>query len=154
MRKQLDKLCELCAKAERVQGRLERTPKRRRNVDLVTIAAAGNPRQRRPKATKSDRKRPKRRNPTELQKAVSAYKQFHGVNPHKVSKGNGRGVLISLGELREIVYQPTRGKRKGPAFFHNFAAGNVLAVTADGRRLVIVDRKNRKAVDFDLGIVS
>lgn len=151
MRRQLDKLCELCAKAERLQGRLERTPKRRRNVDLVTIAA-GNPQKRKKKRTSAAN--PQRIRSTELEKAVGAYKQFHGTNPHKVTKGKGRGVLISLGELREIVYQPTRGKRKGPAFFHNFAAGNVLAVTADGRRLVIVDRKNRKAVDFDLGIVS
>ncbi len=98
-----------------------------------------------------------RRNPSptaELRQAAAAFKQFHGVNPRKVSKGGGRGVLVSLGELREIVYQPTRGERKGPAFFHNFKAGNILAVTADGERLVIVDRKNRTAVDFDLGIVS
>ncbi len=96
-------------------------------------------------------------NPTraDLVKAEKAYRQFHGVNPKRVAKLGRRGpVLIALGELREIVYQPRRGNRTGPAFFHHFRAGNVLAVTADGKRLVIVDRKKRKAVDFDLGIVS
>lgn len=93
-------------------------------------------------------------NPASLKKALAAYRQFHGVNPKKATKGDGNGVLIALGELREIVYQPRRGSRKGPAYFHNFKPGNVLAVTADGKRLVIVDRKKRRAVNFDLGIVS
>ena len=89
-------------------------------------------------------------------KAAAAYRQFHGVNPKKATKlGRGKGVLIALGELREIVYQPRRGNRShGAAFFHNFKPGNVLATTPDGKKLVIVDRKGRKAVDFDLGIVN
>lgn len=96
-------------------------------------------------------------NPTraDLEKARKAYRQFHGVDPKRVAKLGTRGpILIALGETREIVYQPRRGHRTGPAFFHHFKAGNVLAVTADGKRLVIVDRRKRKAVDFDLGIVS
>jgi len=87
--------------------------------------------------------------------AVRAYKQFHGVDPKKAFKLGKRGpVLVALGELREIVYQPRRGERRGPAYFHHFKPGNLLAATADGKRLVIVDRKGRTAVDFDLGIVS
>lgn len=108
--------------------------KRRRNPELLTIS-----------------------NPTraKLAKAANAYRQFHGVDPKKMTKlGNGGDVLIALGDLREIVYQPRRGDRKGPAFFHKFKPGNVLAVTADGKRLAIVDRKKRTAVDFDLGIVN
>lgn len=109
------------------------TARRRRNPDLVTIA-----------------------NPSraELARALTAYRRFHGVDPKKVTRGKGKGVLVALGELREIVYQPRRGQRRGPAFFHNFKPGNVLAVTADGKRLVIVDRRSRKAVDFDLGIIN
>jgi len=77
------------------------------------------------------------------------------VEPKKALRIGKRGpVLVALGELREIVYQPRRGARRGPAYFHHFKAGNILATTADGKRLVIVDRKGRKAVDFDLGIVS
>lgn len=108
-----------------------RKPKRRRNPDLLTLS-----------------------NPADIKKAVAAYRQFHGVNPKKATKGDGKGVLIALGELREIVYQPRRGNRTGAAYFHNFKPGNVLAVTADGKRLVIVDRKKRKAVNFDLGLIS
>jgi len=104
---------------------------KRRNPDLLTLS-----------------------NPASLKKALAAYRQFHGVNPKKATKGDGKGVLIALGELREIVYQPRRGNRTGAAYFHNFKPGNVLAVTADGKRLVIVDRKKRKAVDFDLGLIS
>ena len=112
-------------------GRRRGVSVKRRNPDLLTIA-----------------------NPTTMRKAVDAYRQFHGVDPKKATKGRGKGVLIALGELQEVVYRPNRGKRKGPAFFHKFKAGNVLAVTPDGKRLVIVDRDNRKAVDFDLGIIS
>ncbi len=110
----------------------KRKVRRRRNPELMTL---GNPSK-------------------DLARAVKAFRQFHGVAPKKVTKGRGKGVLVALGELREIVYQPTRGMRKGPAFFHKFKPGNVLAVTADGKRLVIVDRKKRKAVDFDAGIVN
>ncbi len=85
---------------------------------------------------------------------MAAYRQFHGVNPKKAIKGKGKGVLIALGELREVIYRPNTGKRKGPDYFHKFKRGNILAVTPDGERLVIVDPKNRKAVDFDLGIIS
>lgn len=116
------------------------------------------------KRSSSSRKRRKRRNPelltvnparSGLAAALSAYQQFHGMRPQKATKlGNGKGVLIALGELREIVYQPRRGDRKGPAWFHKFKPGNVLAVTADGKKLVIVDRRRRRAVDFDRGIVN
>lgn len=114
--------------------RRKKAPRRRKNPQLLTVL--GNPVR------------------AEMAKAVAAYRRFHGVAPKKMSRGGGKGVLIALGELREIVYQPRRGERRGPAFAHAFKAGNVLAVTPDGKKLVIVDRKRRKAVDFDLGIVS
>lgn len=111
-----------------------RGSKRRKNPQLLTI---GNPSKR------------------DLAAAVRAYKQFHGVDPRKALELGGKGpVLVALGELREIVYQPRRGERRGPAYFHHFKPGNLLAATPDGKRLVIVDRKGRTAVDFDLGIVS
>lgn len=121
------------ARAAAASTRRRRRTSRKRNPELLTI----NPAKR------------------ELAKAVREYTRFHGVKPKRATKlGKGRGVLVALGELREIVYQPRRGSRKGPAWFHKFRPGNVLAVTADGKRLVIVDRKNRKAVDFDYGIVN
>lgn len=126
--------------------------KSKRNPQLLTVNA-GRRRKRRP------RKNPQLLtiNPTDRQvaAAVRAYRQFHGVDPKRAIKlGPRGGVLVALGELREIVYQPRRGARKGPAYFHHFQPGNLLAATPDGKRLVIVDRKNRRAVDFDLGIVS
>lgn len=112
----------------------KKAPARRKNPELMTIT---NPSKR------------------ELAAAVKNYRQFHGVNPKKALKlGSGGKVLIALGELNEVVYTPRRGQRRGPAFFHKFKRGNVLAVTADGKKLVIVDRKKRKAVDFDAGIVN
>jgi hypothetical protein len=108
---------------------------RARNPELLTIS--GNPSR------------------TGLEAARRAYRQFHGVEPDRMTKLGGKGpALVALGELREVVYQPRKGARKGPAFFHKFKAGNVLAVTADGKRLVIVDRRKRRSVDFDLGIVN
>lgn len=121
-------------KAARGKPRKGKRRARRRNPELMTVA---NP-------SRSD-----------LTRAVAQYRRFHGVDPKKATKlGRGKGVLIALGELRELVYQPRRGHRKGPAFFHNFKPGSVLAATPDGKKLVIVDRKNRKAVDFDLGVVN
>lgn len=112
----------------------EQKAKRRRNPDLLTVS--GNP-------------------SSKLDQATRRYRQFHGVDPERVTKLSGKGEpLIALGELREIVYQPRRGARKGPAFFHQFKAGNVLATNAAGTKLVIVDRRKRRAVDFDLGIVN
>jgi len=122
-------------KSKSVSG--TRSSKRSRNPQLLTVM------------------NPTLQTTRDLAKARKAYRAFHGVDPKRVAKLGPRGpVLIALGELREIVYQPRRGHRRGPAFFHHFKAGNVLAVTADGKRLVIVDRRKRKAVDFDLGIVS
>lgn len=122
-------------KPKRVQRRGARSRKRLPNPQLMTIS---NP------AVRGD-----------MARAVAAYTRFHGIKPVRAMRlGKGKGVLVALGELREIVYQPRRGARRGPAFFHAFKAGNVLAVTADGRKLVIVDRARRRAVDFTRGIVS
>lgn len=116
--------------------------RRRRNPDLVTVL--GNPA------------------PKDLPAAARAYREFHGVDPATVVEiaGPKDRVLVSLGELREVVYQPRRGDRKGPAFFHRFGRGAVLAATPDGKHLVIVPagdvkRGRRSArVDWSRGIVG
>lgn len=122
------------AKAARSRGRGRGAKRSKRNPNLVTIT---NPAKR------------------DLQKAVDAYREFHGVDPESMFRlGKGNKVLVALGELKEVVYQPRRGHRKGPAFFHKFKPGNVLAVSSDGRELRIVDTKRRRAVKFDRGIVN
>lgn len=146
---------ERMAKGRRKAAR-KRNARARKTIKRKTSTAAAPARRR--------RRTSRRRNPelltvnpsaSELRKAAREYQRFHGVKPKRATKlGKGRGVLIALGELREIVYQPRRGSRRGPAWFHKFKPGNVLAVSADGKRLVIVDRRNRKAVDFDYGIVN
>lgn len=109
-------------------------PRARRNPHLLTIA--GNP-------------------ATIDAKAVAAYRKFHGVQPKSaVRVGKGSGVLIALGSLVDIVYKPTRGDRRGPAWIHRFGRGAVLASTPDGSKLFIVDTKGkRQMVDWSRGIV-
>jgi hypothetical protein len=91
----------------------------------------------------------------ELQQARAAYKRFHGIDPPPkcVHVGDGKGVLIGLGEIKRIDYGPRRGRRKGPIWYHHFAPGAVLASSPDGRRLVILDPKGKLLVDWDRGIV-
>lgn len=110
-------------------------PRRRRNPDLITIA--GNP---------AD---------AAMVAARAAFRKFHGTEPTKVRKiGRGKGVLVALGQLGEVVYKPRRGDRKGPAWFHQFGPGVVLAATPDGKHLFIIDTKgNRRAVDWARGII-
>lgn len=90
----------------------------------------------------------------ELRKAAALYRRFHGCEPPAdlVRKGKGKGVWIALGELRRIDYQPRRGARRGPVWFHHFKPGCVLAASSDGKRLAIFDRKGKHMVDFDRGI--
>lgn len=110
------------------------TIKRRRNPDLLTLS---NP-------SRAD-----------LARARAAYVRFHGVNPKEVRRGRGRGVFIVLGELREVVYQPRRGQRRGPAFFHKFGRGAKLAASVDGKRLILVPRKGKPhRVDWERGIIG
>lgn len=93
----------------------------------------------------------------EVQKAVAAYKRFHHVEPKDAIKiGKGKRALIALGDALEIVYRPTRGARKGPAFVHRFGKGAViLATDAEGRDLYLVRSKGSKMhVDFERGIVG
>lgn len=91
----------------------------------------------------------------ELERARAAYRRFHGVDvkPGLVKRGKGKGVLIVLGELRRVDYQPTRGQRRGPVWFHHFGKGCKLATDPAGKRLVILDTKGEQLVDFDRGIV-
>lgn len=130
----------------------QKAKRQKKNPQLLTV----NPK---PRKRSKRRKNPQLLvvNPSraDLVKARAAYREFHGVEPTKALKLGGKGpVLVALGELREIVYQPRRGHRKGPAFFHHFKPGNLLAATTDGKRLVIIDRRNRRSVDFSLGIVN
>ncbi len=91
----------------------------------------------------------------ELIKAAAAYKRFHGVNPRRgVRLGKGSRVLISLGELKEVVYKPRRGER-AVTWFHRFGRGVQLATDVDGKDLYIIHgRKGRTRVDFARGIVG
>lgn len=114
-----------------------RKKKRKKNPQLLTL---GNPR---------------RVPDSELEEAFAAYRKFHGVDPSpdRVHRGGGAGVLIGLGEIKRVDYGPKRGKRKGPIWFHHFKPGCVLCTSADGRRLVILDPKGKRLVDFARGII-
>jgi hypothetical protein len=92
----------------------------------------------------------------EMVAAIAAYKKFHGVAP-KVARrfGKGKGILIALGDAKELVYRPTRGQRRGPAFFHRFGKHAVVVSNADGSVLRIVPaRGSRLRVDWERGIVG
>jgi len=111
----------------------------RRNPDLVIL---GNP-------TEEE-------DPEEIDAAAQAFEEFHGVEPRAVRRiGRGRKALVALGDLKEIVYKPTRGERSGPAWFHEFGPGAVLAASVDGKELRIVKTGGRSMkVDWQRGIVG
>lgn len=89
-------------------------------------------------------------------KALAAFRRFHRAEPSGVRDLGGKGpVLVALGDLVEVVYRPTRGARRGPAFVHRFGRGGVLAATADGRELVLIPSATRPfRVDWARGIVG
>lgn len=92
-----------------------------------------------------------------LAAAAKAYREFHGVDPRelRIVPGGPDRALVAMGDLREVVYRPTRGARRGPAFFHKFGKGAVLAATVDGRDLVNVPGEGRPfVVKWDRGIVG
>lgn len=88
--------------------------------------------------------------------ARQAYETFHEMAPQKTRDLGGDGPpLVALGELIEVVYKPTRGARRGPAFVHEFARGAVLAATPDGRELVLLPSPKKPfRVDWQRGIVG
>lgn len=92
----------------------------------------------------------------ELARAREAFVKFHGVEPRSIKKiGRGKRALVALGDAREIVYRPTRGMRRGPAFVHTFGAGLILATDAEGRGLYLVPLEgNATRVDFAKGIIG
>lgn len=100
--------------------------------------------------------RSRRANPAPSQAAVVAYEAFHEAAPHKVRSVNvaGSGDLVALGDLVEIVYRPTRGARRGPAFVHKFGAGAVVAASPDGTELVLVPGRRPFRVDWHRGIIG
>jgi hypothetical protein len=95
-------------------------------------------------------------NPGDLAAARRAFRRFHHVDPKRVRKVPGSGPpLIALGMLREVVYQPTRGARKGPAFVHKFGKGATLASTADGKTLLVIPATGKPfRVDWSRGIIG
>ena len=99
-------------------------------------------------------------NPTsraELGQAVRQYRKFHGVNPKRAlrrGKGKKARVLVGLGDMVEIVYEPRRGQRKRIHWFHKFKRRAILATDDKGRGLYIVDPEGRIMVDFSAGIVT
>lgn len=117
------------------------------------------------------RRRPRRRNPTVIvasnpartrakrapsAAALAAFRRFHDDQPPAVTDlGPGMPDLVALGELREIVYRPTIGARRGPAFVHRFGRGARLAASIDGKRLFLVPAAGKPfRVDWDLGIIG
>ena len=93
----------------------------------------------------------------ELARAVKRYRKFHGVDPKRALR-RGRGkkakVLVGLGDMIEIVYEPRRGQRKRVHWFHQFKRRAILATDADGNGLYIVDPSGKVMVDFSAGIVT
>lgn len=93
--------------------------------------------------------------PGDIRKAIAAYRRFHGVDPDPKAfrNGDGKGILIALGELRRVDYEPRKGERRRTVWFHHFKPGAVLCTDPDGRRLVVLDRHGKQLVDFDRGII-
>jgi hypothetical protein len=92
---------------------------------------------------------------TELEAAVEAYREFHGVDPERILPlGEGRKVLLMLGLLREIVYKPTRGERRGPAFIHHVGPSVALAATADGEVVLVPLPGSRFRFDPEYGLMD
>lgn len=112
--------------------------RRRRNPELVTIGLAGNP-SRAPSAA-----------------AIAAFRRFHQADPSGLRElGPGMPDLIALGDLKAIVYRPTRSARSGPAFEHQFGRGAILAATVDGKRLFCLPAKGKPFhVDWNRGIIG
>lgn len=109
-------------------------------------------------------RRGRKRNPTLVtlhnpstarSKLLADYKTFHGVEPPKVRDLGPRFPdMMALGDCLEVVYRPTRGQRRGPAFFHKFKRGTQLARDVAGTLYIL--RKDGKPVRFDpkLGITG
>lgn len=123
---------------------------------------------RKPKATTPAASAPRRRanpllltlhnpaSPTTKAAALAAFREFHRTEPREVTRLPGDGPpLVVLGDLVEIVYRPTRGARRGPAFVHKFGAGARVAATSDGRQLVLLPNARKPfRVDWKRGIIG
>jgi len=97
-------------------------------------------------------------NPNTVAEAKAAYRRFHGIDckrTRQLQTVPGVQALVALGDLKEIVYKPTKGARRGPAFVHKFGAGAVLAATPDGKHVYLVPAAGRPfRVDFERGIIG
>ena len=139
--------------AKSVDGSARSTPQSRR---------PGRPALRRKGASSRRRRNPELltlTNPARLGDAAAraAFRKFHRVEPSGVRElGGPPGItLVALGDLVELVYRPSKGARRGPAFVHRFKAGATVAATADGRHVLLVANASRPfRVDFERGIVG
>lgn len=95
-------------------------------------------------------------NPNSLAAARAAFARFHGYDQPKLRRlPPGYPNLVAMGEQKETIYQPRKGGRRGPAFYHTFGRGAVLASTPDGSRLFVVPARKRPfRVHWDRGIVG
>jgi hypothetical protein len=91
-------------------------------------------------------------------RALRAFERFHGHRDPKVSEidlpPGAPQVLISLGDVREIVYEPTDpSHRSGAEYIHKFGREAKLAADPSGRNIYIVrGRGGKTRVDWSSGI--
>jgi len=96
----------------------------------------------------------------EVAKALARYREFHGEDPPEIvrmgtrRRGQKPRVLIVLGRVVDIVYEPTTGQRKRVHWIHDFGPDARLCTDPTGRELVILTGDNEPQVDFSRGIVS
>lgn len=95
----------------------------------------------------------------EMTKAIAAYRKFHGVDPIRTTIRGRKGkrprkILIVLGRLVDLVYEPSRGERKRIHWIHAFGRNARLAVDPTGKHLYIIAKEGMRQVDFSRGIIS
>ena len=95
----------------------------------------------------------------QMEKAARKYRQFHGVDPDKITTiGNPEAadakVLIVLGRLVDLIYEPSKGLRKTIHWHHKFGKDARLATDISGKKLYIVGKQGQVQVDFSRGIIS
>jgi hypothetical protein len=97
---------------------------------------------------------------------ISLYESFHGVAPirkRKVFYNPPTGDLLSIGELSQINYKPTRGRYSNTEFYHKsgdtgekiLKTNLILATDKDGKNLYLLRKNNSKYPVFtDRGIIG
>lgn len=95
----------------------------------------------------------------ELRRAYAQYRKFHGTEPTTLTPRGRKGarqrkILIVLGRVVDIIYEPRTGQRKRIHWVHSFGRDARLATDASGKHLYIVGKQGQVQVDFSRGIVS